>query len=134
MTLTAKPVDCVVRGAGIIGLSCALEMALRGADVALVDPIWPPRGASWAAAGMIAPAFEAAGREGVHHRLFELCMKSAELWPKWSDHLNRLTGLATGYSSTASKAVAIDEETDRQLASVLNGLSKYGVEWQELAD
>ncbi|MEM7492112.1 MAG: FAD-dependent oxidoreductase [Pseudomonadota bacterium] len=133
MTLTAKPVDCVVRGAGIIGLSSALEMALRGADIVLVDPVWPPRGASWAAAGMIAPAFEAAGQNGAHDRLFELCMKSARLWPEWSDHLTRLTAMASGYSSTASKAVAIDEETDRQLASVLNDLDEFGVEWQELA-
>ena len=130
MTLTAKPVNCVVRGAGIIGLSCALEMAVRGADIVLVDPVWPPRGASWAAAGMIAPAFEAAGRPGAHSRLFELCIKSAALWPEWTDQLSDLTGLTSGYSSLASKAVAIDEETGRQLTNVLDGLAEYGVDWQ----
>ena len=48
-----------IAGAGIIGLSCALELARRGASVTLFDPNPPGRGASWAAAGMIAPAFEA---------------------------------------------------------------------------
>ena len=53
-------------GAGIIGLSCALELADRGARVSLYEKYWPPRGASWAAAGMLAPAFEAASAPGTH--------------------------------------------------------------------
>jgi len=51
-------------GAGIVGLSCAVELADRGLRVAVFDKTWPPRGASWAAAGMLAPAFEAASLPG----------------------------------------------------------------------
>ena len=50
-------------GAGIVGLSCALALAERDVSVTLYETNWPPRGASWAAAGMLAPAFEAIGVE-----------------------------------------------------------------------
>ena len=65
-----------VIGAGIIGLSAAYELAVRrGARVTIFDVRPPGRGASWAAAGMLAPAFEAAAEPGVHPQLFELCLE-----------------------------------------------------------
>ena len=50
--------DVAVVGAGVIGLSVAWRAAQDGLSVAICDPA-PARGASWAAAGMIAPATEA---------------------------------------------------------------------------
>ena len=67
------PIDSIaIVGAGIVGLSCALELADRGVRVTLFEKQWPPRGASWAAAGMLAPAFEAVGVADNHPGLFEL--------------------------------------------------------------
>jgi len=45
-----------VIGAGVLGLSVAAELRLRGRDVCVIDP--GGANASWVAAGMIAPAME----------------------------------------------------------------------------
>ncbi len=45
-------------GAGAIGLACALSLARAGHSVTVLDPT-PMQGASWAAAGMLAPVSEA---------------------------------------------------------------------------
>ena len=47
-----------ILGAGIIGLSVALELRRRGASVSVFDVAQPARAASWAAAGMLAPSTE----------------------------------------------------------------------------
>jgi glycine oxidase len=55
-------------GAGIIGLTSAFRLALAGHRVTIIDPS-PARGATWAAAGMIAPSAEIApGEEGNYRR------------------------------------------------------------------
>lgn len=105
-------------GAGIVGLSCAVELADRGLRVAVFDKTWPPRGASWAAAGMLAPAFEAASTPGTHPKLFELCERSAQLWPIWSAALEDRTGLSAGYQAGPSLAVAIDSAQALNLAEI----------------
>ena len=111
-----------IAGAGIIGLSCALELARRGASVTLYDPNPPGRGASWAAAGMIAPAFEAASEEGVHPRLFDLCLESAGLWSDFAEQLERESGQSVGYAPGPSLAVAADEATAKHLDGILETL------------
>ncbi len=49
----ARP-DVVIAGAGIIGLSCALELHHRGLSVTVLERGHAGREASWAAAGMLA--------------------------------------------------------------------------------
>ena len=105
-------------GAGIVGLSCAIELADRGLSVSLFDKTWPPRGASWAAAGMLAPAFEAASMPGTHPQLFELCDQSASIWPVWSSALENRTGLSSGYRPGPSLAVAMDAVQAGHLAAI----------------
>ncbi|MEM8616599.1 MAG: FAD-dependent oxidoreductase [Pseudomonadota bacterium] len=105
MTKTGVSSVAVI-GAGIIGLSCAMALADRGLRVTLYDKQWPPRGASWAAAGMLAPAFEAAGDEGVHPLLFDLCAASADLWSDWASHLQNRSGVQSGYHPGPSLALA----------------------------
>lgn len=72
-----------VLGAGIIGLAVAEELLRRGHDVEVVDPA-PASGASYAAAGMLAPAGELwHGEESVHAH----GRASAELWPEYAARL-----------------------------------------------
>lgn len=92
-------------GAGIIGLSCALEFAARGSDIVIIDKVEPGRGASWAAAGMLAPAFEAAAYGASSKHLLSLCLASATIWPDWAKRLERLTGMPSGYNAEATLAV-----------------------------
>jgi glycine oxidase len=96
MSALAVAPRIAILGAGIIGLTLAYELAvLRRAHVTLYDPNPPGQGASWAAAGMLAPAFEASfeaafeaeALPGVHPRLFELARASAALWPRFAAEL-----------------------------------------------
>lgn len=115
-------------GAGIIGMSIAFELALRrGAGVTLYDTRPPGRGASWAAAGMIAPAFEAAAESGIHPRLFDLCLESAGLWPAFAADLERLSGRAAGYEPAPALAVAGDAAEAGHLAGIARVLASRGV-------
>jgi len=66
-----------VLGAGIIGLFCADELLRRGHDVTVVDP-QPASGASYAAAGMLAPSAEVWHGE---EALLDLGLRSLALWP-----------------------------------------------------
>lgn len=109
-------------GAGIIGLSCAVELADRGLRVSLYDKTWPPRGASWAAAGMLAPAFEAIAEPGTHPNLFDLCDQSARLWPEWARKLEQRTGLTSGYHPGPSLAIALDAPQTQKLTAVTSTL------------
>jgi glycine oxidase len=76
-------VRIVVRGAGIIGLSCADELLRRGHDVTLVDPA-PGTGATHAAAGMLSPSAEVWWNETA---LLDLGIRSLELWPEFAERL-----------------------------------------------
>ena len=49
-----KQWDAIVIGAGIIGLSLAIELNKRGLRVLIIDKGGPGREASWAAGGMLA--------------------------------------------------------------------------------
>ena len=94
---SSRPRIAIV-GAGIIGLTTAYELAVRrGVRVTIFDVRAPGRGASWAAAGMLAPAFEAADEPGVHPRLFDLCLASAALWPDFAEELADRAGRAVGF-------------------------------------
>ncbi|MEH6694816.1 MAG: FAD-dependent oxidoreductase [Hyphomonas sp.] len=115
-------------GAGIIGLSCAWELAQRGARVTIYDTQPPGRGASWAAAGMLAPAYEAAAEEGAHPRLFDLCMESAALWPAFAASVSRASGRNLGFSPGPSLALAFDGAEAASLHRLAAALTRHGVE------
>jgi glycine oxidase len=123
-----------VIGAGMIGLSAAYELAVRrGARVTIFDVRPPGRGASWAAAGMLAPAFEAAADPGVHPRLFELCLASAALWPEFAGELAARSGVDVGLDRTPSLAAALDGGEGERLSRIAAVLSASGVAHTALA-
>jgi glycine oxidase len=100
----------LVRGAGIIGLSCADELIRRGHDVTVVDPA-PGSGASHAAAGMLSPSTEVWWDET---ELLDLGLRSLGLWPAFAERL----GVSLFVSGTV--LVARDhgdlQQLERQLA------------------
>jgi glycine oxidase len=119
--------DAVVIGAGVVGLASAWSIASRGMSVAVVDPE-PGQGASWAAAGMLAPVSE------VHHgeeALLALTLESAQLWPTFATELARATGREIGYRTTGTLVVAADDG-DRAWAHELYEFQRtlgLDVEW-----
>ncbi len=124
---SSRPRIAVI-GAGIIGLSAAYELAVRrDVRVTLYDVRPAGRGASWAAAGMLAPAFEAAAEPGVHPRLFELCLASAALWPAFAAELAARSGIDVGFDRTPSLAAALDGGEAERLRRIAAVLSATGV-------
>jgi glycine oxidase len=80
--------DVVIAGAGIIGLSLALELHSRGTSVAVLDPARALRQTSWAAAGMLAA-------DDPHNpeALRPLARFSESLYPGYLQHIQTLSGL-----------------------------------------
>jgi glycine oxidase len=98
--------DAVIVGGGVIGLTSAWRMAQRAMRVVVVDPE-PGRGASWVAAGMLAPVTE------VHYteeRLVALTMASARRWPSFASELESDAGSAVGYRTCGTLVVDADDD------------------------
>ncbi len=132
-TFKTRAPRIAIIGAGIIGLSCAVEMAARGASVSIYDKGDPGRGASWAAAGMLAPAYEAVGGAGVHPRLFELCFQGAALWPDFVTRLERACGSELGYQPGPSLAVATTQAEMQRLQVIGARLTEHAVSHEYLS-
>jgi glycine oxidase len=75
--------DVVVAGSGVTGLAVALALARRGARVRVCDPAPLGDNASGIAAGMLAPAFEAA-LDPLSCDHFELLKAARDLWPDFA--------------------------------------------------
>lgn len=102
-----KPRKVAIAGAGIIGLACGFELLERGHQVTVFDPATPESSTSWAAAGMIAPAYELMLQgEAPDEALSELAFESAALWQDFAARLRRISGLPTGYNRQPTLAVA----------------------------
>jgi glycine oxidase len=111
------PFDAVFVGGGVIGLSGAWEAARRGLKVAVVDPD-PGHGASWVAAGMLAPVTEATYGEGA---LTRLLLEAAAQWPAFAAALGEATGHDVGFRPCGTITVAADP-SDR---SAIDRLLEY---------
>lgn len=98
--------DVVVVGGGVIGLAVAWRTAARGASVTVVDPA-PGSGASWVAAGMLAPVGEAQVGE---EPLLALGLNSWERYPAFVAELEAATGRSTGFRDCGSLFVARDAD------------------------
>jgi glycine oxidase len=98
--------DVAVVGAGIIGSSIALECAVRGARVALLDRGAPGCGASGMAAGMLAPCSEAT-EPGPFLRLG---LHSLARWHDVAERLRSESSIDCELRIDGVLRVAIDEE------------------------
>ena len=103
--------DVLIIGGGIIGLATAIALSQKGANVTVVERDFCGRGATWAAAGMLAP--EAERLEG---DLLEFGIRSREMYPQWIANLMRLSGQDCGYWCCGMIAPVL-EESDRQVIS-----------------
>jgi len=84
--------DVIVAGAGIIGVSAALELHERGAEVLLLDKAQPGREASSAAAGMLAAADPETPLP-----LRSLAAESAQLFPEYVRKLVGASGITVDF-------------------------------------
>jgi glycine oxidase len=93
----------VVVGAGAIGLATAFRLAEAGAEVVLIDASGT-RGASWAAAGMLAPVSEASFGE---EELTRLTLAAVPAFIDFATLLQGLTGRPVGLRTEGTLAVAL---------------------------
>ena len=117
--------DVVVIGAGVIGLATAWRLTDRGLSVVLVDPA-PGTGASWTAAGMLAPVTELHYGEAP---LLALNLESARRYVAFAAELTERTGIDVGYRPCGTVTAAWDgaDLTDvRALADFAASLGEPG--------
>ncbi len=94
-----------VVGGGVIGLACAWELSRNGHEVTVVAPAPGRDGASWVAAGMLAPVTEAQFGESA---LTALLLEGARRWPGFAAALEAASGQSIGYDTTGTLTVALD--------------------------
>ncbi|HZE49547.1 MAG TPA: glycine oxidase ThiO [Jatrophihabitantaceae bacterium] len=96
--------DVIVVGGGVIGLGIAWRCAQRGLGVTVVDPS-PGSGATWTAAGMLAPTTELHYGE---QALLALGLESARRYPAFVAELEDATGIEVGYRRDGTIVAAWD--------------------------
>ncbi len=117
--------DICIAGAGIIGLSLALELHHRGIRVAVLDRSSPLSEASTAAAGMLA-----AGDPHNPPQLHSLADLSLSLYPAFLDGLSVLSGMRVPFQTHTTLqalppevSVTDNELTTAELARLLPALN-----------
>ncbi|SOD74040.1 glycine oxidase [Jatrophihabitans sp. GAS493] len=96
--------DALVVGAGPIGLATAWRLAQQGLSVAVADPA-AGRGASWTAAGMLAPVTELTYGE---EPLLALNLESAARYPAFVSALGEFSRIDVGYRRSGTLVTAWD--------------------------
>lgn len=131
-----KYYDVAVIGGGVVGHGIAWAASRSGRSVALIDDA-PGSGASWAAAGMLAPVSELHYQE---EDLLELMLESSRLWPGFAAGLEAGdpgrsgadAGSGTGYRTTATLAVGVDAADRRSLADLATVQQSCGLSVETL--
>ena len=126
--VTESP-DAVIVGGGLIGLGIAWQASSLGCRVAVVDPE-PGKGASWAAAGMLAPVTEAHFGE---EALIRLNVAGAAAYPAFVAALEAETGLSCGYRDCGTLAVGFDADDMRGLDDLAEFRRGLGLEAERLS-
>jgi len=123
----ARP-SVLVIGGGVIGMSVAWRLAQRGHTVTLVERDTLGRGATWAAAGMLAPAAELGFEE---LDLYALGRDSLRRWPEFARQLEAATGQSIGYRDEGTLVVADDRDSAAALRRLYRFQQEHGapVEW-----
>ena len=121
--MTSKPKSALVVGGGVIGLTTAFRLAKDGHAVTLFDPS-PGRGATWAAAGMIAPSAEIGPGE---HANYQLQRGALSAWRVLRDELRLVTDREVSLWETGTLLVGWDVSDRRQIEQFDHVARDYGV-------
>ncbi|MEP6922952.1 MAG: glycine oxidase ThiO [Pyrinomonadaceae bacterium] len=114
----SKNFDVIIVGSGVIGLSIARELRRDGVERVAILEKNPAcgTGASFAAAGMLAPQTEADQADD----FFQLCQESRNLYPRFAAELFEETGVDIELEQTGTLYLAFHEsdfeEIEKRLA------------------
>jgi glycine oxidase len=120
-------------GGGVIGLAIGWRLAGAGQEVTIFERRRAGRGASWAAAGMLAPVSEAESEEAA---LIDLALAGHALWPGFADELTAAAGLPIDYWPCGGLHLALNrDEVERlQFLRDFHARLKLESQWIGVAD
>jgi glycine oxidase len=116
-----------------MGLGIAWRLAQAGCPVTVYDAGAAGRGASWAAAGMLAAAVET---EPGEEKLLALTLESQRLWRDFARELEAASGISIGYRDEGTMVVALTRDDAEQLRFTYEFQKKLGLDldWLSGAD
>jgi glycine oxidase len=97
----------VIVGGGICGLSIGWNLLRAGRAVTVLDRAEAGRGATWAAAGMLAAQIEC---EPGEETLLPLLLESRRLWPGFARELEDAAGMGVDLRAEGTLAVGLDRD------------------------
>jgi glycine oxidase len=129
---TATDADVVIIGGGVIGLSIARALSLRGVRVVVLERANFGREASWAAGGILAPQVEADSSND----FLALACASRDLYPEFAKALFAETSIDIELNTTGTIYVAFSEAEERDFRARFEWQRRAGlaVEWLDAAE
>jgi glycine oxidase len=120
-------------GGGVIGLAVGWRLAAAGRPVTLFERGKAGCGASWAAAGMLAPVSEAEPEEAA---LIDLALAGHALWPSFAAELAQQSGIAIDYWPCGGLHIALKRDEVERLRFLQAFLAYRGLEsrWIGMAE
>lgn len=115
----------------MIGLTVAWRARVQGLSVALLERERLGRGASHAAAGMLAPVAEVEFGASAR-RVLELGLRSAAMWPAFASELEGLSSLSVGLRQTGTLVLARDDDEARELERQISLREELGLRARRL--
>lgn len=120
--------DCVIVGAGAVGLSIAYELSGHGLSLCVLDQAEPGRQTSWAGAGILPPA----NQQMAHDALGKLRGLSHELHPQWASKLKSETGIDVEYRQCGALHLAREAGEAASLIAAVAQWQADGVRVEEV--
>lgn len=117
-------------GAGVNGLGIAWKLAKAGCSVDVFDKGKAGRGASWAAAGMLAAGVEA---EPGEEKLTELGLLGQTLWPAFAAQLSKESGVDPEYRTEGLLVAAMNRDEAERLRFDYEFQREQGIELEWLS-
>ena len=122
--------DIVIIGGGVIGLTIARALALRGVrDVCLVERGNLGTEASWAAAGMLLPQVEADAQD----EFFNLACQSRDLYPDFAAALREETAIDVELDTTGTLYLALTEHDHEEIEKRYEWQTRAGLSVEMLS-
>lgn len=121
--------EVLIIGGGVIGLSIAREMHLRGIrEISVLEKGVCGEESSWAAAGMLGPQAEANDTGS----FFDLCCDSRDLYPAFTDALLAETGIDIELDRSGTLYAAFTADDEKHLDARFDRQSKAGLAVERL--